>query len=81
LRKASLKTAIEKKDHFFQGLIGRGALEHQHWTLEDWGRVNWSHGTNINRMGSNGRAWVWKKPGSGLKHNQISGLSTLGADS
>jgi len=29
-----------RKGHFFQGLIGGGALEHHHWTLEGWGRVD-----------------------------------------
>jgi len=51
LRNAGLRTAIEKKRPLPSRAHWQGALEHQHWTLEDWGRVNWSHETNINRMG------------------------------
>ena len=36
------------------------ALKHQHWTVEDWKRVIWSDKTKINRIGSNGKQWVWK---------------------
>jgi hypothetical protein len=32
------------------------ALEHQHWTLDDWSRVVWSDETKINQMGSDGRS-------------------------
>lgn len=34
-----------------------------HWTVEDWKRVVWSDETKINRVGSDGRNWVWKKQG------------------
>ena len=37
------------------------AVAHQDWTLEDWKRVVWSDETKINRLGSDGRKWVWKK--------------------
>jgi hypothetical protein len=40
------------------------ALEHQHWTMDDWKRVVWSDETKINRLGSDGRLWVWMKQGS-----------------
>ena len=36
------------------------ALAHQQWTLEDWKRVVWSDETKINRLGSDGRCWVWR---------------------
>jgi len=41
------------------------ALAHKDWTLEDWKRVVWSDETKINRLGSDGRKWVWKKAGEG----------------
>ena len=39
------------------------ALAHKDWTVEDWKKVVWSDETKINRMGSDGRQWVWKKAG------------------
>ena len=42
------------------------ALAHQDWTVEDWKTVVWSDETKINRLGSDGRIWVWKKAGEGL---------------
>ena len=37
-------------------MISTPLPESHHWTPEGWGWVKWSHETNINRMGSNGRA-------------------------
>ena len=42
------------------------AERYQHWTAEDWKRVVWSDETKINRLGSDGREWVWRKPGDRL---------------
>jgi len=42
------------------------ALEHQNWTVEDWKRVLWTDETKINRIGSDGRVYVWKKKGEPL---------------
>jgi transposase len=36
------------------------AKKHASWTVEDWSRVIWSDKTKINRLGSDGRKWVWK---------------------
>ena len=41
------------------------ALKHREWTVEDWKRVMWSNKTKINRIGSDGKQWVWKKAGVG----------------
>ncbi|KAJ1299344.1 hypothetical protein OPQ81_011194 [Rhizoctonia solani] len=46
------------------------AERHQHWNMEDWMRVGWSDETKINCYGSDGRVWVWKRPGEKLK-NQL----------
>ena len=47
------------------------ALAHKDWTVEDWKRVIWSDETKINRLGSDGRKWVWKKPGEGLNDRLV----------
>ena len=63
LRKASLRAAVEPKKPFLSKAHQKQwlefALEHQHWTLDDWSRVVWSDETKINRRGLDGRAWVW----------------------
>lgn len=42
------------------------ALKHREWTVEDWKKVLWSDETKINRIGSDGRSYVWKKKGEPL---------------
>ena len=37
------------------------ARYHENWTVEDWKRILWSDETKINRIGSDGRAYTWKK--------------------
>ena len=85
LRRAGLKSAVKQKKPFLSKTHRRRrlefALEHQHWTLEDWSRVVWSDETKINRMGSDGRSWVWKKPGSGLQDQHVSGTVKFGGGS
>jgi len=75
LREAGLKAAVKQKKprllprHIRQRLDF--ALRYQHWTIEDWGRVVWSDETKINRLGSDGRQWIWKKPGTQLKKQHV----------
>jgi hypothetical protein len=39
------------------------ALEHANWTVEDFKRILWTDETKINRIGSDGKVYVWKKRG------------------
>ena len=57
------------------------ALERQHWTVEDWKRVVWSDETKINRLGSDGRKWAWKKAGEGLGDRLVEGTLKFGGGS
>src|SRR5579871_6648895 len=57
------------------------ALAHQHWTLEDWKKVVWSYETKSNRLGSDGRKWVWKKAGEGLRDRHVEGTQKYGGGS
>lgn len=43
------------------------ALKYQHWTVESWMMVGWTDKTKINKIGSNGRLWTWKRVGEPLK--------------
>ena len=41
--------------------------------MEDWTRVIWSDETKINRIGSDGRMYVWKKAGKPLQNKKVQG--------
>lgn len=85
LKEAGLKAASKKKKprllpkHIRQRLDF--ALRHQHWTVEDWKRVVWSDETKINRLGSDGRKWVWKRPADGLTAQHVQGTVKFGGGS
>ena len=42
------------------------AHKYRNWTIEDWKMVLWSDEAGINRIGLDGRQWVWKKRGEPL---------------
>jgi transposase len=75
LRKHSFKAVVKKK----KPLLSAGhrkkrlafAQKYQNWTVEDWKRVLWSDETKINRLGSDGRQWVWKQKGDGLIQREV----------
>ena len=57
------------------------AIQHKDWTIEDWKKVIWSDETKINRLGSDGRKWVWKKHGEGLSEQLVHGMLKFGGGS
>ena len=63
---SSVKTnrPLKKKQHRENHL--KFAHDHQNWTVEDWKRVLWTDETKINRIGSDGRVYVWKGKGEPL---------------
>ena len=85
LKEASLKAVVKKK----KPLLSAGhrkkrlafALKYQHWTVEDWKRVMWSDETKINRIGSDGQEYVWKKKGEGLISRGVKGTVKFGGGS
>jgi DDE superfamily endonuclease len=54
------------------------ALKYQNWTVEDWKRIIWSDETKINRIGSDGKQWVWKQVGQGLIDHEVQGTVKFG---
>ena len=46
--------------------------------MEDWKRVVWSDETKINRVGSDGKQWVWKQRGEGLIEREVQGTVKFG---
>jgi DDE superfamily endonuclease len=57
------------------------AIAHQYWTMEDWKTVVWSDETKVNRLGSDGRKWAWKRPGEGLSDRLVQGTMKFGGGS
>ena len=49
--------------------------------MDDWKTVVWSDETKINRLGSDGRKWVWKKAGEGLSDRLVQGTQKFGGGS
>jgi len=57
------------------------AEAHQHWTVDDWKRVVWTDETKVNRLGSDGKWWVWKREGKGLNDRLVQGTVKFGGGS
>jgi hypothetical protein len=57
------------------------AIRYKDWTVDDWKRVIWSDETKINRLGSDGRQWAWKKPCSELSDQHVKGTVKFGGGS
>ena len=47
----------------------------------DWACVIWSDETKINRLGSDGRQWVWKKAGAPLTAQHVKPTVKFGGGS
>jgi transposase len=85
LKRQGLKAVVKRKRPL---LLPRHRKErmhfaerHLHWTVEDWKRVIYSDETKINRLGSDGRDWVWKRPGEGLSDRMVKSTLKFGGGS
>jgi transposase len=85
LKKAGLKAVVKAKKPLLTKRHRKErldfALAHQDWTVEDWKTVVWSDETKINRLGSDGRIWVWKKAGEGLSDRLVKETKKFGGGS
>ena len=67
LRGTGMKAVTKQKQPFLSKKHRRLRMDfaeaHKDWTVEDLKRVIWSDETKINCLGSDGKKWVWKKPG------------------
>ena len=65
LKEAGFRSATKKKVPMLKGTHHEQCLKfaqyHENWTVEDWKRVLWTDETKINRIGSDGKVYVWKK--------------------
>jgi transposase len=82
LKKNSFKAVVKKKKPLLSSRHRQRrlafALKYREWTVEDWKRVIWSDETKINRIGSDGRQWVWKEVGEGLIDREVQGTVKYG---
>ena len=80
-----MKAAVKEKKPLLTAGHRRGRLDqataHQDWTVEGWKRVIWSDETKINRIGSDGKKWVWKKKGERLSDRLVEGTVKFGGGS
>ena len=47
------------------------AIAHADWTIDDWRRVVWSDETKINRFGSDGHMYCWKREMEALQPRHV----------
>jgi transposase len=70
LQESGLQSATKKKVPMLKKTHRQRRLEfaqqHENWTVDDWKRVLWSDETKINRIGSDGKVYVWKKRGESI---------------
>src|SRR6266850_368088 len=82
LKKCSFKAVTKKKKPLLSAVHRKKQLafasKYKNWTVEDWKRVIWSDETKINRIGSDGKQWVWKKAGEGLIEREVQGTVKFG---
>jgi hypothetical protein len=76
LKEHHFKSVVKKKCpllkyHHRQAHL-KFAKYHENWTVEDWKRVLWTDETKINRIGSDGRVYTWKK-----KEEDLSDRTTI----
>jgi len=85
LKKVGMKAVVKKKKPLLSARHKKERLDfaeaHRDWTVEDWKRVVWSDETKINRLGSDGKKWAWKKSGEGLSDRLVQGTLKFGGGS
>jgi transposase len=85
LRREGLKAVRKKKRPALKPQHKKARMHfaehHLHWTVDDWKRVIFSDETKINRLGSDGIKWAWKKPGEGLSEHLVEPTVKFGGGS
>ncbi len=85
LKRAGMKAVVKKKRPLLAARHRRErmdfAISHLDWTVEDWKRVLWSDEVKFNRVGSDGRKWVYKRAGEALSDRLVDGSLKFGGGS
>lgn len=70
LKKDNMRSVVKRKRPLLKKAHRKARLDfaykYQHWTVEDWKMVLWSDETKVNRIGSDGRVYTWKRIGEPL---------------
>ena len=67
--RAPVKKPLLTKNHIKKRLAF--GLKHQSWTIDDWKNVLFTDETKINKMGSDGKTWTWKRPNEPLQAKHV----------
>ena len=82
LREAGLRPVVKRKRPLLSKRHRKDRLDWaercKEYTLEDWKRVIWTDETKINRLGSDGRKWVWKEVGEPLNDRLVESTVKFG---
>jgi hypothetical protein len=82
LKSKGMRAVVKRKRPLLKSRHRRARMEfaerHLEWTIEDWKRVIWSDETKINRLGSDGRKYVWKDVGESLSDRLVEGTVKFG---
>lgn len=82
LKEDGYKSYAKKKRPFLSPRHCKARLafaeKYQNWTVEDWKRVIWSDETKINRFGSDGHHYCWKRPGEPLGDREVEATVKFG---
>lgn len=62
--RAKIRTPFISKKN--QLLRYKFAMNHKHWTVDDWKKVIFTDETRIKRFGSDGKQYIWRKKGESL---------------
>lgn len=85
LKKEGMKAAVKTKKPILKPQHKKARLRfanaHKEWTTADWARIIWSDETKINRLGSDGRKWVWKRPSRSLDPRAVQQTLKFGGGS
>ena len=65
LKEAGFRSATMKKVPMLKWSHCQHCLKfaqyHKNWTLKDWKRVLWTDETKVNKIGSDGKVYLWKR--------------------
>ena len=82
LKKSEWRAVVKRKRPLLKPHHKKARLafaeRYKEWTVEDWKRVWFSDETKINRLGSDGRKFVWKEAGESLSDRLVEGTVKFG---
>jgi transposase len=85
LKESGLKAVTKKKkpflksNHVFQRY--QFALKYKDYMADDWEQFVFPDETKVNRVGSDGRKWVWKRPKGQMTSQHVQGTMKFGGGS